>query len=242
MAATNAVPVDSSNVEQLRAWDGDEGDVLGRPRRVLRPLGRRRTTSGCSPSPRSASATTCSMSAAGPVRPPGTRPAPRRPAPRSGVDLLVTHARLRPPPRRRGGRDQRDVRAGRRADPPPSTPAAFDVAISRTAAMFFGDHVAAFAQHRPGPALRADGCVLVTWQPLPGNEWIREISGALAAGRDLPAPPPDAPGPFALVRPRTAFAAVAHQRRLHRRRARRARPRACGSATTPTTPTGSCSA
>src|SRR5688572_25012891 len=26
MAATNAVPVDSSNVEQLRAWDGDEGE------------------------------------------------------------------------------------------------------------------------------------------------------------------------------------------------------------------------
>src|SRR6266540_1809562 len=26
MTATNAVPVDSSNVEQLRAWDGDEGE------------------------------------------------------------------------------------------------------------------------------------------------------------------------------------------------------------------------
>ena len=25
MTATNAVQVDSSNVEQLRAWDGDEG-------------------------------------------------------------------------------------------------------------------------------------------------------------------------------------------------------------------------
>jgi uncharacterized protein YciI len=42
--------------------------------------------------------------------------------------------------------------------------------------------------------------VLVTWQPPPGNEWIREISGALAAGRDLPAPPPDA-GPFSLSDP-----------------------------------------
>jgi hypothetical protein len=43
--------------------------------------------------------------------------------------------------------------------------------------------------------------VLVAWQPLSANEWLREISGALAAGRDLPAPPPDAPGPFALSDP-----------------------------------------
>ena len=26
MGATNAVPVDASNIEQLRAWDGDEGE------------------------------------------------------------------------------------------------------------------------------------------------------------------------------------------------------------------------
>jgi SAM-dependent methyltransferase len=76
---------------------------------------------------------------------------------------------------------------------------AYDVAISRTAAMFFGDHLAAFTNI--GQALRPGGrLVLVTWQPLAGNEWIREISGALAAGRDLPTPPPDA-GPFALSDP-----------------------------------------
>jgi hypothetical protein len=39
------------------------------------------------------------------------------------------------------------------------------------------------------------------WQSLPANEWIREISGALAGGRDLPAPPPDAPAPFSLSDP-----------------------------------------
>lgn len=81
----------------------------------------------------------------------------------------------------------------------PFEPGAYDVAISRTAAMFFGDHVAAFTNI--GHALRTGGrLALVTWQPLPGNEWIREISGALAAGRDLPAPPPDA-GPFSLSDP-----------------------------------------
>ena len=39
---------------------------------------------------------------------------------------------------------------------------------------------------------------MVTWQPLQTNEWVRELTGALAAGRDLPGPPADAPSPFAL--------------------------------------------
>jgi hypothetical protein len=30
--------------------------------------------------------------------------------------------------------------------------------------------------------------VLLTWQALPRNEWIREFVTALAAGRDLPTP------------------------------------------------------
>ena len=82
----------------------------------------------------------------------------------------------------------------------PFPPESFDVAISRTGAMFFGDLTAAFTNI--GRALVPGGrLVLVAWQPLPANEWIREISGALAAGRDLPAPPPDAPGPFSLSDP-----------------------------------------
>jgi SAM-dependent methyltransferase len=67
-------------------------------------------------------------------------------------------------------------------------------------AMFFGDPAAAFANI--GRALRAGGrLTLLTWQPLEANEWIRELSTALAAGRQLPMPPPDAPGPFALSDP-----------------------------------------
>ena len=76
----------------------------------------------------------------------------------------------------------------------------YDVAISRTAAMFFGDPVAAF--RNICRSLRPAGrLVLMTWQPLHANEWIREISGALVAGRDLPTPNPNAPGPFALSEP-----------------------------------------
>ncbi len=76
----------------------------------------------------------------------------------------------------------------------------FDVAISRTGATFFGEPVAAFTN--VARALRRGGrLVLLTWQGLDGNEWIRELSTAMAAGRDLPTPTPDAPGPFSLADP-----------------------------------------
>ena len=82
----------------------------------------------------------------------------------------------------------------------PFGPGSFDVAISRTGAMFFGDADAAFANI--ARALRRGGRVaLLSWQPLPANEWVTELTAALAAGRNLPAPPPQAPGPFALADP-----------------------------------------
>ena len=82
----------------------------------------------------------------------------------------------------------------------PFGPGSFDVAISRTGAMFFGDADAAFANI--ANALRRGGRVaLLSWQPLPANEWVAELTAALAAGRNLPAPPPQAPGPFALADP-----------------------------------------
>jgi len=76
----------------------------------------------------------------------------------------------------------------------------FDVAISRTGAMFFGDPDAAFANI--GRALRPRGrLVLLVWQSLANNEWIVSIRTSLAAGRQLPAPPIDAPGPFSMSDP-----------------------------------------
>jgi SAM-dependent methyltransferase len=78
--------------------------------------------------------------------------------------------------------------------------AGFDVVISRYGAMFFGDAVAAFANI--GAALRPGGhLALLTWRTLPENEWLSTIRGTLAAGRDLPLPPPDAPSPFGLSDP-----------------------------------------
>lgn len=76
----------------------------------------------------------------------------------------------------------------------------FDVAISRSGAMFFGDARAAFANI--GRALRTGGrLVLMAWQPVERNAWVLAFRAALALGRDLPVPPPDAPGPFSLSDP-----------------------------------------
>jgi SAM-dependent methyltransferase len=81
----------------------------------------------------------------------------------------------------------------------PFEPASFDVAICRTSAMFFADHVAAIAN--VGRALRPGGrLAMLTWQPLAGNEWLQEIATALAAGRQPKVPPPGV-GPLALSDP-----------------------------------------
>jgi SAM-dependent methyltransferase len=198
MTQTNSVPVAPSNAEQLRAWDGDEGaywaahaeyfdrSVAEYHRRLLATaaIGARDRVLdvGCG---------------TGEI----TRDAARaaRSGSAVGVDLssqMLDYAR------RRAEADgvanasflQADVQIH------PFEPEAFDVAISRTGAMFFGDHVAAFTNI--GRALVPGGrLALLAWQGLPGNEWIREISGALTGGRERPALPPDAPGPFSLSEP-----------------------------------------
>lgn len=82
----------------------------------------------------------------------------------------------------------------------PFVAGAFDVAISRTGAMFFGDPAAAFGNI--ARALRPHGrLVLMTWQPIARQEWLRGYVAALSAGRDIAPPPPGAPGPMGLDSP-----------------------------------------
>ena len=198
MAATSAVPIDPSNREQLAAWDGDEGAYWAEHAEYFD-----RSVAAYHQMLLAAAAITdtdrvldigCGT---GQTTRDAARAATRGSA--LGVDLsagMLEYARRRAAEEGVANASFEQVDAQIH----PFPPAAFDVAISRTGAMFFGDLAAAFTNI--GRAMVPGGrLVLVTWQPLPANEWIREISGALAAGRDLPAPPPDAPGPFALSDP-----------------------------------------
>ncbi|MBC3192210.1 class I SAM-dependent methyltransferase [Pseudonocardia sp. C8] len=192
------MPVHPSNLDQLRAWDGDEGGYwAAHPDHFERALaayddalfdaaaigsGDRVLDIGCGTG--STSRHAARLAATGSVL---------------GVDLssaMVDVAR-----RRAAATGHANVVfAQADAQVHPFEAGAFDVAVGRTSAMFFGDRVAALANI--GRALRPGGrLALLTWQPVERNEWIREFGGALAAGRTPPAPPPDAPGPFSLADP-----------------------------------------
>ncbi len=198
MAATRSVLVAPSNAEQFRAWDGEEGaywaahaDHLDRSVAAYHHLLLDAATIG--PDDRVLDVG-CGTGQT-------TRDAARAAATGSalGVDLssrMLEHARRRAAAEGVGNVSFEQVDA----QVHPFEAKAYDVAISRTGAMFFSDLVAAFTNI--ARALRPAGrLALLTWQPLPQNEWIREFSGALAAGRDVPVPPPDAPGPFSLADP-----------------------------------------
>jgi len=80
----------------------------------------------------------------------------------------------------------------------PFESASYDAAISCFGAMFFADPVAALANIRR--SLRPRGSLaLLAWRDLDRNDWVGAIRGALAAGRDLPTPPPGAQGPFSMA-------------------------------------------
>jgi SAM-dependent methyltransferase len=198
MTTTDALTVDPANREQLRAWDGDEGaywaahadhfeNALARYDEAFT------AAAAISPTDRVLDVG-CGTGKA-------TRNAARTATAGSvlGVDLssaMLAVARQRA--REEGLGNVRFEHAD--AQVHPFEPEAFDVAIGCTSVMFFGDRVAGLAN--VGRALRPGGrLVQLTWQAFPHQEWIREFSTAVAVGRDLPAPPPDAPGPFTLSDP-----------------------------------------
>lgn len=198
MASTRAAGIDSSNAEQARAWDGDEGRYWAThadrfDRSVARYEDAFLGAAAIAPAERVLDVG-CGAGRT-------TLDAARRAT--SGVALGVDlSARMLDVARRRAERECVTNALFEQADAQlhPFGAAAFDVAISRTGAMFFGDPVAAFANIagavRPGGRL-----VLLVWQPLTENEWLREIFTAMAAGRALPAPRADAPGPLSMSDP-----------------------------------------
>ena len=197
-ASTDSPPVAPANAEQLRAWDGDEGaywaDHAERFDRAVAAYHGLFLEDA-------AIADTDHVLDIGCGTGQTTRDAAR--IARSGMALGVDlSSRMIAYARQRAAEEQVHNARFEQADAQVYAfdTEAFDVAISRSGAMFFADPVAAFTNI--GRALRPGGrLVLLTWQGPAANEWIREITGALAAGRDRPAPPPEAPGPFALSDP-----------------------------------------
>lgn len=197
MTTDSAVSVDPSNVAQLRAWDGAEGsywaDNADSFDRSVAPYHQRLLEIAAVAAHEQVLDVGCGTGQT-------TRDAARAASAGSalGIDLS---SRMLDDARRRAADEGVTNVAFEQADAQihPFEAGAFDLAISRTAAMFFGDHLAAFTN--VGRALRPGGrMVLVTWQPRSGNEWVREIAGALAGGRELPVPPANA-GPFSLSDP-----------------------------------------
>jgi SAM-dependent methyltransferase len=194
MEEATAEEVDPTNTEQARAWDGSEGEYwAAHAEHFDRALGayRERFVGAADIQPGEAVLDIgCGTGQT-------TRDAARATTGGSalGVDLS---ARMVGMARRlaaeQGVANARFEQADAQVHPFPAN--GFDVAISRTGTMFFGDPPAAFTNIaravRPGGRL-----VLLVWQAPGPNEWVRELSGALAAGRGVPAPPIGAPGPFA---------------------------------------------
>jgi SAM-dependent methyltransferase len=195
---TEIVPVDPANAEQLAAWNGTEGTYWAEHAEQFD-----RAVAGHDRPFQEAAAieSTDRVLDVGCGNGQNTRDAARAASAGSalGVDLsapMLDHAR-RTAEAAEGLANVSFLQAD--AQVHPFEPASFDVAICRTSAMFFADHVAAFANI--GRALRPGGRLsLLTWQSLEGNEWLEQIATALAAGRPPRIPPPGA-GPFALSDP-----------------------------------------
>jgi SAM-dependent methyltransferase len=197
---TENVPaeVDSSNVEQLSEWDGDAGAywaahadrfeerLAGYHDQFLAAAAIEATTNvldiGCGNGQTTRDAARCAAGGSA-----------------LGVDLSSRMIeRARQLAAREHVANATFLQADAQVHPFPDQ--AFDIATSRHGAMFFGDPAVAFANI--ARAVCSGGrLVLLTWQPLQHNEWQSVFRAALAGGRELPTPPPGAPGPASLSDP-----------------------------------------
>lgn len=192
------IRTDPSNAEQLRSWDGDGGAYWAEhASRFDEGVAAYRPHFRAAAAIAGTEAVLDVGCGAGQTTRDAARAAPGGSA--LGVDLSSRMLDLaRRLTSQDGPANATFAQADAQAHPFPA--GSFDAVISRTGTMFFGDPAAAFANL--ARALRPDGrLVLMTWQPLERQEWLRSYFAALAAGRDIAPPPSGAPGPFGLDSP-----------------------------------------
>jgi len=198
MTESTATGIDPSNVEQLGAWDGDTGaywaahadrfdeGIAGYHGQFLAAAAIDATANvldiGCGSGQTTRDAAQCATAGSA-----------------LGVD---PSSRMIERARQLAKREQVANATFHQADAQvyPFPDQSFDIAISRTGAMFFGDALAAFTNI--ARALRPGGrLLLLAWQSFQQNEWFSTFFTTLAAGRELSPPPPGTPGPFSLSDP-----------------------------------------
>lgn len=182
----------TENLDQARAWDGDEGETW---------VAEEDRYDGALRAYRGIFHRFCALRSTETVLDVGcgtgqsTRDAARVAARVLGIDLsgaMIGRAR------ERAERNTTFVQGD--AQVYPFEPASFDTVISRTGTMFFGDRAAAFGNL--GRALAPGGrLTMLTWQRAERNAWVTVMLDCLGGGRDVPLPPPEAPSPFALAEP-----------------------------------------
>ncbi len=187
-----------ANVEQAAAWDGHEGDQWTEHADRYDRAGHHLWTKFLEADLIGADDRVLDVGC-GTGHP--TRDAARRAVDGSvtGVDLSTRMLELARERSRAEGLTTTDfVRAD--AQVHPFEAESFDLAFSSFGAMFFGDPIAAYSNI--GQGLRRGGrLALLAWRELDRNDWLMRLRGALAVGRELPVPPPDAPTPFSLADP-----------------------------------------
>ena len=185
----------TENIDQARAWDGDEGETwAAQEERYDAALRAYRWIFNDA----------CAVSSADRVLEVGcgtgqsARDAARTATAVLGVDLSGQMIRVAIDRAAAEGLDNVEFRQ-LDAQVHPFPEASFDAVISRTGTMFFGDRAAAFANL--ARALKPGGrLTMLTWQAADDNAWFTAIRDNLG-GPEMLRPPPGAPSPFALAEP-----------------------------------------
>jgi SAM-dependent methyltransferase len=203
---TPAVPVDPTNAEALEAWDGPDGAYWAEHEAYFDDSVARYDDAFWAAAAVAPETTVLDVGCGNGQT---TREAARRAAPGTvlGVDLS---SRMLDVARRRAAEAGLDNARFLQADAQVQEfePGAYDLVLSRTGTMFFGDPVRAFTNL--ARALRADGrLALLVWQSFEQNHWVRDFLTALDLGEPAAPPPPEAPSPFSFADPARGHAILA---------------------------------